>query len=100
VWPRQIPFDGDPPDTYARVKRYSDWLAQSVELPKLFINAEEGHGTAGAAREFCRAWPNQREISLRAKHYLPEDCPHEIGEAVAEFVTQVRGAAWPAPTAS
>lgn len=99
VWPRQIPFDGDPPDTYARVKRYSDWLTKSVELPKLFINAEEGHGTAGAAREFCRAWPNQREISLRAKHYLPEDCPHEIGEAVAQFVTQVRGAAWSAPTA-
>jgi haloalkane dehalogenase len=92
VWPRQIPFDGDPPDTYVRVKRYSDWLSQSAHLPKLFINAEEGHGTAGAARDFCRAWPNQREISLRAKHYLPEDCPHEIGEAVAQFVTAVRGA--------
>lgn len=91
VWPRQIPFDGDPPDMYARVKRYSDWLSQSSHLPKLFINAEEGHGTAGAAREFCRAWPNQQEITVRAKHYLTEDSPHEIGEAVAEFIRRLRG---------
>jgi haloalkane dehalogenase len=100
VWPRQIPFDGDPPDTFARVKRYSDWLAQSAHLPKLFVNAEEGHGTAGAAREFCRAWPNQREVSLRARHYLPEDCPHEIGEEVARFVTEVRSSTWNASQAS
>jgi haloalkane dehalogenase len=100
VWPRQIPFDGDPPDTHARVKRYSDWLAQSARLPKLFINAEQGHGTAGAARDFCRAWPNQREVSLHAKHYLPEDCPHEIGQAVAQFVTDVRSAVWTASTTS
>jgi haloalkane dehalogenase len=89
VWPRQIPFDGDPPDMYARVKRYSDWLSQSHHLPKLFINADEGHGTAGAAREFCRAWPNQREITVRAKHYVTEDCPHDVGEAVADFVKQL-----------
>lgn len=91
VWPRQIPFDGDPPDTFARVKRYSDWLARSEHLPKLFINADEGHGTAGAAREFCRTWPNQKEITVSAKHYVPEDCPHEIGQAAAEFVRAVRG---------
>jgi len=99
VWPRQIPFDGNPPDTYARVKRYSDWLAHSAHLPKLFVNAEEGRGTAGAAREFCRAWPNQREISLRDKHYFPEDCPPEIGEAVAGFVKEVRSAMSKADTA-
>lgn len=90
VFPRQIPFDGDPPETWARVKRYSDWLSRSAHLPKLFINADEGHGTAGAAREFCRAWPNQQEITVSAKHYVPEDCPHEIGEAVAKFVKRLR----------
>ncbi len=90
VWPREIPFDGDPPDMAARVKRYSDWLTQSAHLPKLFVNAEQGHGTAGAARDFCRAWPNQTEITVKAKHYLQEDCPHEIGEALASFVKRVR----------
>ncbi|BCF95038.1 haloalkane dehalogenase [Paraburkholderia largidicola] len=90
LWPREIVFDGEPPDVYARVKRYSDWLSTSLDVPKLFINAEEGHGTAGAAREFCRTWPNQKEISLKARHYVPEDCPHEIGEALAEFVRTIR----------
>lgn len=90
IWPREIPFDGDPADMHARVARYAEWLAQSVELPKLFVNAEQGHGTAGAARDYCRAWPNQTEITVDAKHYLQEDCPHEIGEALAAFIGRVR----------
>jgi haloalkane dehalogenase len=90
IWPREIVFDGSPSENYPAIKRYSDWLAGSVDMPKLFINADLGHGTAGAARDFCRAWPNQREITVHAKHYLQEDCPHEIGEAVAAFITEVR----------
>jgi haloalkane dehalogenase len=91
VFPRDIPFDGEPADMYARVKRYSDWMAASTHLPKLFINATQGHGTAGAAREFARAWPNQTEVTVVAKHYLQEDTPHEIGEALAAFLLRVRG---------
>lgn len=90
LWPREIVFDGEPADNYAPIKRYADWLAQSRTLPKLFVNAEMGHGLTGAARDFCRTWPNQREITVPAKHFLQEDCPHEIGTALAEFVTQVR----------
>ncbi len=92
IWPREIPFEGEPADNAAMVKRYSDWLAASAHLPKLFVNAEQGHGLAGAARDFCRAWPNQREITLPGKHYLQEDHPHEIGEALARFIAEVRSA--------
>lgn len=92
IWPREIVFDGAPEDNYAPIKRYSDWLAASSHLPKLFVNADEGHGTAGAARDFCRRWPNQREITVHARHYLQEDCPHEIGAALATFIGDVRGA--------
>lgn len=90
VWPREIPFDGEPADVCARVARYSDWLVNSSHLPKLFVNAEQGHGTAGAARDFCRAWPNQTEITIPAKHYVQEDCPHEIGAALVTFVSRIR----------
>jgi haloalkane dehalogenase len=90
LWPREIVFDGDPSENYPAVKKYSDWLAKSENVPKLFINADEGHGCVGAARDFCRTWPNQKEITVHAKHYVPEDCPHEVGEAVAEFVKSVR----------
>ncbi len=44
----------------------------------------------GPAREFCRAWPNQIEVAVKAKHYAQEDCPHEIGEALAGFIARVR----------
>ena len=90
IWPREIVFEGEPEDNYFLVKRYSDWLSASTGVPKLFVNADQGHGTAGAAREFCRKWPNQREITVSAKHYVPEDCPHEIGEALASFISDVR----------
>ena len=91
VFPRDIPFDGEPADMHARVKRYSDWMAASTHLPKLFVNATQGHGTAGAAREYARTWPNQTEVTVTAKHYLQEDAPHEIGEALATFLQRVRG---------
>lgn len=90
-WAREIPFEGEPEDNYELVKRYSDFLCESEDLPKLFVNCEYGHVLAGAAREFCRKWPNQTEITLPARHYVQEDCPHEIGEAVAAFVKRVRG---------
>jgi haloalkane dehalogenase len=32
-------------------------------------------------------------VGVEAKHYVPEDCPHEIGEALVEFLKQVRGGA-------
>jgi haloalkane dehalogenase len=91
IWPREIPFDGEPADCHAIVQRYSDFLAASANLPKLFINAELGHALTGEAREFCRKWPNQREISFPGKHYLQEDFPHEIGAALADFVRGIRG---------
>ena len=90
-WPREIPFDGEPADNHAIVQRYSDFLATSENLPKLFVNAEMGHGLTGEAREFCRTWPNQREVSFPGKHYLQEDFPHEIGQALASFVRGIKG---------
>ena len=90
VFPRDIPFDGEPADMYERVKKYSDFMGASTGLPKLFVNASQGHGTAGAAREHCRQWPNQTEVTVEAKHYVPEDAPHEIGAALTEFLRKLR----------
>jgi haloalkane dehalogenase len=84
TWPRQIPFDGEPADVTKIVDDYSKWLAQSA-LPKLFINADPGAILVGAQREFCRAWPNQRELTVKGVHFIQEDSPHEIGAAVADW---------------
>lgn len=84
TWPREIPIDGEPPDVVETVKAYSDWLSRSP-LPKLFINAEPGAILTGPQREFCRSWPNQREVTVAGSHFIQEDSPHEIGEAIRDW---------------
>jgi len=83
-WPRDIPIDGEPADVAAIVDEYAAWLAES-QVPKLFINAEPGAILTGAQREFCRSWPNQREVTVSGVHFIQEDSPHEIGTALAEW---------------
>jgi haloalkane dehalogenase len=90
TWPRQIPIDGEPADVVAIVDDYARWLATS-DVPKLFVNAEPGTILTGPPREFCRTWPSQQEITVRGSHFVQEDSPREIGEAVAGFVAGLRG---------
>ena len=89
TWPREIPIEGEPADVVEIVEGYGAWLAAS-QLPKLFINADPGSILVGAQREFCRSWPNQTEVTVRGSHFIQEDSPDEIGEAIAAFVRRVR----------
>lgn len=91
VWARQLPIDGGPADVVQEVEAYAAWLARSP-LPKLFVNAEPGALTTGRARDFCRTWPQQREVTVPGIHYLQEDSPHEIGAALRRFIGELRGA--------
>jgi len=88
-WPRQIPIEGSPADVVAVVSDYSAWLANS-DIPKLFINADPGSILVGRQREVCRAWPNQTEVNVKGSHFIQEDSPDEIGEAIAAFVRRLR----------
>lgn len=85
TWPRQIPLDGEPADVVNIVKDYGEWLSKS-ELPKLFVNADPGAILRGQPREFCRTWPNQTEVTVSGTHFVQEDSPNEIGEAVASWI--------------
>ncbi len=85
TWPREIPIDDQPPDVVAVVEAYSRWLAASP-VPKLFVNADPGSILVGAQREFCRTWPNQREVTVAGRHFAQEDSPAEIGAALARFL--------------
>jgi haloalkane dehalogenase len=88
TWPRQIPLDGEPADVVAIVQAYADWLAHT-DLPKLFVNAEPGAILVGAQREFCRAWPNQAEVTVQSSHFIQEDSPDEIGRALAGWLARL-----------
>ena len=85
-WPRQIPIDGEPVEMVELVTEYGRWLEQSVTLPKLFINAEPGSILVGRQREYCRTWPQQKEVTVPGKHFIQEDSPSEIGQAIAEWL--------------
>ena len=90
TWPRQIPIEGEPENVCQIVDDYGAWLTES-DLPKLFINAEPGSILTGKQREFCRSWPNQTEVTVNGIHFVQEDSPDEIGQAVAKFVKDIRG---------
>ena len=85
TWPREIPIDGQPADVVDLVREYGTWLGGSA-LPKLFLNADPGSILVGAQRDFCRAWPNQQEVTVKGRHFLQEDSPVEIGQAIARFL--------------
>ena len=89
TWPRQIPIDGEPADVVAIVDEYARWLTKSP-VPKLFVNAEPGVILTGAQRDFCRTWSNQDEVTVRGSHFVQEDSPREIGEALATFLSRLR----------
>ena len=85
TWPREIPIEGEPEDVTEIVGNYAVWLRQSP-IPKLLINAEPGAILVGEQREFCRTWPNQTEVTVPGIHFIQEDAPDEIGQAIADWL--------------
>ncbi len=85
TWPRSIPIGGEPPDVVRIVQDYADWLSTSA-APKLFVDADPGAILIGAQREFCRSWPNQKEVRFKGSHFIQEDSGIEIGRAISAWM--------------
>jgi haloalkane dehalogenase len=86
TWPREIPVEGEPADVVAIVTAYDEWLATS-SVPKLFLKAEPGGILSNNADlEFVRKLPAQTEVTVAGVHYVQEDSPHEIGQAIADWM--------------
>ena len=88
TWPREIPIEGDPADVARIVSDNRAWCETS-DTPKLLVNAEPGSILKGKQLEICRGFKNQEEVSVPGIHFIQEDSPHEIGNAVAAFVQRV-----------
>jgi haloalkane dehalogenase len=84
TWPREIPIEGEPAEIAKLVTDYGRWLS-TAPFPKLFINGEPGAILTGAHRDFCRTWVNQTEVTVDGIHFLQEDSPDQIGEALADW---------------
>jgi haloalkane dehalogenase len=86
TWPREIPIEGEPADVAAIVASYAAWLATS-DVPKLFLKAEPGALlAAGANLDTARSWPAQTEVTVAGVHFIQEDSPDEIGQAIVGWM--------------
>jgi haloalkane dehalogenase len=86
TFPRQVPINGEPADVADIYEAYARWLEQR-SIPKLFINCDHPSATLnGALREYCRTWPAQTEVTMHAFRWPQEDCPDEVGQAIANWL--------------
>lgn len=88
TWPRQIPIAGEPEDMAKIVSTYAAWIRGS-DIPKLFIDASPGAILQGKARDFVRSWPNLTQVQVAGSHFIQEDSPDEIGEALAGWLAGI-----------
>ena len=80
TWPREIPIAGEPKDVFEIIQAYSSWLGSS-KVPKLFIEAIPGE-MFPSHRELAKKWPNQTHIPIKGGHFVQEDSPDEVGQAI------------------
>jgi haloalkane dehalogenase len=86
TWPREIPIEGEPADVHAIAIAYADWLGKS-NVPKLFLKAEPGAILTNASLvNLVRGWPVLTEKTVRGIHFVQEDSPDEIGQAIAGWM--------------
>ena len=86
AWPRQLPLGGEPADIVAILGENERWLATS-DVPKLLLTFEPGILITEAVARWCQ----ERFRNLTARkigpglHFVQEDHPAEIGDAVKEW---------------
>ena len=90
TWARSVPVSGEPADVVATVEANAAWLRET-RIPKVFIRGRPGGLIQGPRIDFCRNLPNTREIVVPGVHYIQEDSPDEIGQAVADLVRELDG---------
>jgi haloalkane dehalogenase len=88
TWPREIPVNGEPADVLAVIDANNKWLKSST-IPKLFFHCEPSTVLKGHILDMVRTFPMQTEVTVKGLHYVQEDSPHEIGEALADWYTKL-----------
>ena len=85
-WPREIPIEGQPRDVHDAVSAYNAWL-QTTEIAKLLLYAKPGALITRSTVEWARQrFPNLETVDVGpGLHFVQEDNPHGIGEAIHEW---------------
>ncbi len=98
IWPREIPFDGEPERNYIVIKAYAEWL-ENTSLPKLLLYVRPGMILKkGHVERIKRDYKSLDAVYVgRGKHYIQEDHPHEIGTAIKNWAKSRVESANPLP---
>jgi haloalkane dehalogenase len=89
MWPREIAIEGSPADVHEEISANYEWF-RSAPVPKLLIHAEPGviFNTRTVA-EISERTANLQTVSVgEGLHYLQEDSPDAIGEALDEWLRE------------
>ena len=87
-WPRQIPIDREPTEVHEEVKSNLSFMVEN-EIPKLLIIGDPGRLMKGQLIEFCRTFKNQTEVTVKGNHFLQEESPKEIAEALNNWIKTI-----------
>nr|XP_039247677.1 haloalkane dehalogenase-like isoform X3 [Styela clava] len=86
TFPRQVPILGEgPDDVMMAVNAYAKWLSTTSHIPKMLILAKPG-GLSNITKEVAKDWPNQQMITVKGIHFIQEDSPKEITDAIYCFL--------------
>lgn len=93
AWPRQLPIAGEPRDVIAIIEESGRWLAEHP-CPKLLLSFEPGVLITERAARRCA--DQMRNLEVRkigpGLHYVQEDHPQAIAEAVRDWRRRVLAA--------
>ena len=86
-WPREIPISAEPADMHTEISQNYEWF-QTVTIPKLFLYAKPGMiFKADDAAEIQERVSNLDAVFIgKGKHYLQEDQPDAIGQAIKSWI--------------
>jgi haloalkane dehalogenase len=91
-WPREIPIEGEPADVHEIVAENAKWMCES-DVPKLLCWAEPGAIMAAVVRWCEENVRNLKSVNVGGGiHFIPEDQPDAIGEAVGEWMKETEQA--------
>lgn len=85
-FPNEIPIGGEPADVHEAAVQYHEWLKQT-ELPLLMFAVTPGAIMLAPIVNWAKATlKNVQTIELgKGIHFVQEDHPHAIGQAIAEW---------------
>lgn len=87
-WPREIPIEGEPADVHEAATLYAQWLTEAP-IPKLLLTAQPGAIMRVTGQWCIDNLPNLKHVDVGpGVHFIQEDQPHAIGEAIAAWMRE------------